>query len=206
MRKLHCVITTPSTDTEIKRTPNASWSLDTEILTHRKFVKLQYTEKLRKKDEMHSWTYSAILRCYRAMPEWEPRALSADLLDILPRMEFIWTRMEFIMVLTLAVHLLDSNTKQVKDGCETKDMKFCQIFKKNAKLKSKIASGFLIPELTCLWPAFMSGTRLRRESPSTALLSNVPVISSLTHKSTKREREREREEREKIRRFESSAL
>ena len=32
-------------DTEIKTTPNAPWSLDTEILTHRKFVKLQYLRK-----------------------------------------------------------------------------------------------------------------------------------------------------------------
>ena len=38
-----CIEWSPSTstDTEIKTTPNAPWSLATEILTHRKFVQLQ---------------------------------------------------------------------------------------------------------------------------------------------------------------------
>ena len=39
MQNTHRVITTPSTDTEIKTKPNAQWSLDTEILMQRKFVK-----------------------------------------------------------------------------------------------------------------------------------------------------------------------
>ena len=42
MRKIHGSITAASTDTEIKTKPNAPRSLATEILTHRKFVKLQY--------------------------------------------------------------------------------------------------------------------------------------------------------------------
>ena len=43
MRKIHGAITAASTDTEIKKKPNAPRSLATEILTHRKFVKLQYS-------------------------------------------------------------------------------------------------------------------------------------------------------------------
>ena len=36
------VIAAASADTEIYTKPNAPWSLATEILAHRKFVKLQY--------------------------------------------------------------------------------------------------------------------------------------------------------------------
>ena len=42
MRKIHGAITAASTDKEIKTKPNSPRSLVTEILTHRKFVKLQY--------------------------------------------------------------------------------------------------------------------------------------------------------------------
>ena len=42
MRKIRWVITAASTDTEIQTKPNSPWSLATEILAHRKFVKLHY--------------------------------------------------------------------------------------------------------------------------------------------------------------------
>ena len=66
-KKIHWVITTTSTDTEIKTTPNASWSLDTEILTHRTFVKLRY-------DKIYAFTIrcdfhpNAVRQCIRIRP------------------------------------------------------------------------------------------------------------------------------------------
>ena len=64
MRKIHWVITTTSTDTEIKTTPNASWLLDPDILTHPEFVKLQY-DKINAFTVWYDFHLKAVRQCIR---------------------------------------------------------------------------------------------------------------------------------------------